>query len=137
VTKYKRKGEGAKLGRHTSLALDGPQLLPDKSGRRVDMSEILNSLPAEGGDRRTFREALHFLAVEIEVRRVALLPDVNATRLDLEPLRFVQTAGDEREDVTGYGVEEDVGVSGGADADVGARWGLHGSLEGRAEARRG
>ena len=100
------------------------------------MSEVLNSLPAEGGDRRTFREALHFLAVEIEVRRVALLPDVNATRLDLEPLRFVQTAGDEREDPKGYGVEEDVGVSGGADADVGARWGLHGSLEGRAEARR-
>lgn len=67
---------------------------------------------AEGGDRRTFREALHLLPVEIEVGRVALLPDVNATRSDLESLGLVETTGDEREPVEGHGVEEDVGVSG-------------------------
>jgi len=84
-----------------------------------------------GGDRRTFREALHFLPVEIEIRRVALLPDVNAARFDLEPLGLVQTAGDEREELQGHGMEEDVGVPGRANADVGVCWRLHGSLEGR------
>ena len=138
MTKNKLRAEFVKTGRHTSLALDGPQLLPDKSGRRIDLSGGLNSLRrAEGGDRRTFREALHFLAVEIEVGRVALLPDINAARSDLEPLCLVQTAGDEREKVKGHGVEEDVGVSGRADADAGACWGLHGSLRGRAGVERG
>jgi hypothetical protein len=40
----------------------------------------------------------------------------------LESLGLVQTAGNERENVQGYGVEEDVGVSGGANANAGARW---------------
>jgi hypothetical protein len=93
----------------------------------------LNSLRrAEGGDRRTFREALHFLTVEIVVGRVAFLPDVNATGSDLESLGLVQTTRDEREEVKGYGVEEDIGVPRGTDADTGARWGLHGSLGKRA-----
>ena len=33
----------AEPGRHTSLALDGPQLLPDQSGRRIDLSGGLNA----------------------------------------------------------------------------------------------
>ena len=88
MTKHKRKREATETGRRTSLALEGPQLLPDESGRRIDLSGGLNSLRGTE-DRRTFREALHFLSVEIEVGRVALLPDVNATRPDLEPLRLV------------------------------------------------
>lgn len=72
--------EETKLGRRTSLALDGPQLLPDARGSGIDVSGGLNSgRRGEGGDRRTFREALHFLAVEIEVGWVAFFPDVDAT----------------------------------------------------------
>jgi len=85
---------------------------------------------AEGGDRRTFREALHFLAVEIKVRRVAFLPDVDATWSDLESLGLVQTTGDEREEVKSHGVEEDVGVSGRTNADAGACGALHESSRG-------
>ena len=88
------------------------------------------------GDRRTFCEALHFLPVEIEVGRVAFLPNVNAAGLHLQSLGLVQTAGDEREHVAGHGVEEDVGVSGRPNADACVGWGLHGSSEERAEAER-
>ena len=136
MTKHKRKCEGTRTGRRTSLALEGPQLLPDKSGRRTDLSGGLNSLRG-AEDRRTFREALHFLPVKIEVGRVAFLPDVDATRPNLEPFCFVQTAGDEGEKAFGYGVEEDVGVPGGANANAGECWVLHQSLEGRAGRGRG
>ena len=102
------------------------------------MSGGLNSLHrAEGGDRHTFREALHLLPVEIEVGRVALLPDVNATRSDLESLGLVETTGDEREPVKGHGVEEDIGVSGRTNTDAGERWSLHGLSEEKAESERG
>ena len=44
MTKNKqRPANVAKSGRRTSLALDGPQLLPDQSGRRIDLSGRLNS----------------------------------------------------------------------------------------------
>jgi len=136
MTKHKQESKANKTGRRTSLALEGPQLLPDESGRRIDLSGGLNS--SRGAeDRRTFREALHLLPVEIEIGRVAFLPDVNATRPDLKSLRFVQTAGDEREEAFGYGVEEDVGVPGGANANARGRWILHESPEGGAGWGRG
>ena len=44
VTRNKQKNEAVETGRHTSLALDGPQLLPDESGSGIDLSGGLNSL---------------------------------------------------------------------------------------------
>ena len=55
----------------------------------------------------------------------------------MEPLGLVQTAGDEREEVKGHGVEEDVGVSGRTNADAGACWRLHESSRRRAGVERG
>ena len=72
--------KGTKSCGRTSLALDGPQLRPGARRSEIDVSgtEFVTE-SREGGDRRTFGEALHFLTVEIEVGWVAFLPDVNAT----------------------------------------------------------
>ena len=121
----------------TSLALDGPQLLP-KLG---DRHERGGRIPHRGGDLRTFREALHFLAVKIKVGRIAFLPDINTTRSNLKSLGLVKTARNEREDVKCHGVEEDIGVSGRTDADTSARRTLHAKSpedrEGRTRGRGG
>lgn len=56
----------------------------------------------------------------------ALLPYADASRVDVTPLFYIQSARDDGQEAEGDGVEDDVCIGHGADADAGAGGELHG-----------
>ena len=55
----------------------------------------------------------------------AFLPDIDVSWCDRSSFLGVESARDERDEITGDGVENLEGIAGGADADVCEGWALH------------